>query len=435
MTPFMIGVLGFVAMLIMIMLGIPVFVAMLTVSIAGICYLNGWTFLMTQFRTAPLNTAASYNYAVLPLFILLGTLAGESGVAASALEAMQKWFGKSRGSILMSIVCANAVFGACSGMSVAGSIVFGKMTLPELKAQHYNESFALGTIVAAGTLGVLIPPSTVCVTFCILTDISIGTALLGGIGPAIIMILCFWLLFKIVAKVSPATIPEPPSDYEAVPIAEKLKSLTLLIPIFLLFLLIVGGAFLGWFPATVGAAIGATAVTVYAIAKRVPLKRIAKTFWEVCVMNAGIFPIIVAGTVMSRFVAITRIAETLLEIISRSGFPVFLVFVFVVIFYLICGCIMDIISMVIITAPIVFPLLTGLGMNPFVVCTVTVFLIEIGGMTPPVGLNVFALSKALDVNPMTVFKGLPLFYFLEVAMIFLIFFVPQIVTFIPTVLS
>ena len=435
MSASMIGLVGFIVMFVMIMIGVPVFVSMLTVALVGIWVTAGPNMMWMQFTQSPINTAASFNYAVLPLFMLLGTLAGESGIAGGALRCMRKWLGRSRGGILMAIVGANAVFGACSGISVAGSIVFGKMALPDLKEQGYDESLSLGVIVSAGTLGVLIPPSTAVMMYCIMTGISIGTALMCGIGPAIVMIFLFWLTLKVIAKLQPLKIPMPSEEDRNVTWKEKLQTLKLLIPIFLLFALIIGGAFFGWFAATVGGAIGAMAVTVYSLFKRIPLKKIAKTFWEASTMNAGIFPIIVAGTILGRFVALTRLPETLLHAVTSANLNPILVYLLVMLFYVFCGCIMDLISIIIITVPITFPLLTGIGINPYVVCTAMTFMIEIAGMTPPVGMNVFAISNALQIDSGRIFRGIPLFFVIEALLVILIAVFPQICLFIPNALG
>lgn len=435
MSPEIVGVLGFVIMFVMIMIGVPIFLGMLAVAFVGIWVIAGPNMVWVQFTQAPISTAASFNYAVLPLFMLLGTLAGESGIASGALAAMRKWLGKSRGGILMAIVGANAVFGACSGVSVAGSIVFGKMALPDLEKQGYDRSLSLGVIVSAGTLGVLIPPSTAVMMFCILTELSIGTALVGGIGPAFIMIALYYVTIKAIAKFRPGMIPPPAPEDAQVSLKEKMGTLKLLIPIVLLFAIIIGGAFFGWFAATVGGAIGALAVTVYALVKKVPIKLIARQFWEAATMNAGIFPILVAGTILGRFVAMTNLPATLLDAVVSANLPPVVVYLLVMLFYIFCGCIMDLISIIIITVPITFPLLTGIGINPYVVCTAMTFMIEIAGMTPPVGMNVFALSNALRVDAGEIFKGIPIFFGIEVIMVILIVLIPSIVTFLPNLLG
>ena len=430
-----VGILGFVAMFIMIMIGVPVFVSMLSVAFVGIWYVAGPNMVWSQFTQGPMNTAASFNYAVLPLFMLLGTLAGESGIAGGALRCMRKWMGKSRGGILMAIVGANAVFGACSGVSVAGSIVFGKMAMPDLQEQGYDESLSLGVIVSAGTLGVLIPPSTAVMMYCIMTGLSIGTALMCGIGPAIVMIFLYWVIIKVIALVRPHKIPMPAEEDMHVSWKEKFGTLKLLIPIVLLFALIIGGAFFGWFAATVGGAIGAMAVTTYSLLKRIPLKKIAKTFWEASTMNAGIFPILVAGTILGRFITLTRLPETLLNAVTAANLSPTVVYLLVMLFYIFCGCIMDLISIIIITVPITFPLLTGIGINPYVVCTAMTFMVEIAGMTPPVGMNVFAVSNALRVDSGKIFKGIPIFFTVETFLVILIVLVPDICLIIPNLLS
>lgn len=429
-----IGIIIFVIMIALVLLGIPIFIAMLGCSFLGFYLIGGMPMVTAQFTQAPFTLGANYTYAVLPLFMLVGTLAGETGIAQGAFDAMNKWLGRIKGGLLYVIVGANAVFGACSGISVAGNVVFGKIAMPELEKKNYNRTLSLGTIVGAGSLSSLIPPSVPIIIFCLLTNLSIGTTLMYGLSLGIIMIILLCIMIKIYTLIFPKSVPGKDSQ-EKVSMKEKLKSLRYLIPFVLVFALIVGGSLSGLFPSTVAGAVAAIALIIYALIKRVPVKRLAHCIWDAAVMNAGIFPIIIAGSIFSRFITLTRLADGVANAIANAHLPAFGVFCLVVLFYIICGCVMDIASTIIITVPIVFPLLTGLGYNPFIVCVLLVMLCDCAGMTPPVGMNVFAVSNALRIKTSEIFKGVWPFFFVDLIAIFVMALFPQLVEFLPKLMG
>lgn len=429
-----IGIGVFALLMVLVFIGVPIWVSMMGCSFLGFLLLGGTKILTLQFTQAPFTLGANYTYAVLPLFMLVGTLAGETGIAQGAFDSMNKWFGRSRGGLLYAIVGANAVFGACSGISVAGNVVFGKIAMPELEKNHYDRKLSLGAIVGAGSLSSLIPPSVPIILFCLMTDLSIGTTLMYGLSLGIIMIILLCLCIRVYILIFPKKVPGK-EVLEKVPMKEKVKSLRYLIPFILVFALIVGGTLTGLFPSTVAGAVASVALIIYALIKGIKPKRILHCFWEASVMNAGIFPIIIAGSIFSRFISMTRLADGLATAIANAKLAPILVFTLVVIFYVICGCVMDIASIIIITVPIVFPLLTGLGYNPFVLCVVLVMLCDAAGMTPPIGMNVFAVSNALRIGTGEIFKGVLPFFILDLAAIFIMGAVPQIVEFLPKLMG
>ena len=429
-----IGIGMFALLMFLVFLGIPIWVSMLSCSFLGFLLIGGMKMVSTQLTLAPFSLGANYTYAVLPLFMLVGSLAGETGIAKGAFESMQKWLGRTKGGLLYALVGANAVFGACSGISVAGNVVFGKIAMPELEKYHYDRKLSLGAIVGAGSLSSLIPPSVPIILFCLMTDLSIGTTLMYGLSLGIVMIVLLCLCIKVYVTIFPKKVPGK-EETEKVPMKEKLKSLRYLIPFILVFALIVGGTLTGLFPSTVAGAVASVALIIYALIKRVPGKRILFCVWDASVMNAGIFPIIIAGSIFSRFISLTRLADGLANAIAEANMSPFIVFTLCVIFYVICGCVMDIASIIIITVPIVFPLLTGLGYNPFVLCVVLVMLCDAAGMTPPIGMNVFAVSNALRIKTSEIFKGVLPFFLVDMAAIFLMALVPEIVEFIPHLLG
>lgn len=433
-TTTMIGIGIFLLLMLLVFLGIPIWVSMITSSFLGFLILGGINMVTIQFKQAPFSLGANYTYAVLPLFMLVGTLAGETGIARGAFDSMQKWLGGIRGGLLYALVGANAVFGACSGISTAGNVVFGKIAMPELQKHNYDRTLALGSIVGAGALSSLIPPSVPIILFCLMTDLSIGTTLMYGLSLGIIMIILLCLCIKIIITIKPSLVPGK-ETCEGVSLKEKLISLKYLIPFVLVFGLIVGGTLAGLFPSTVAGAVAAVALVIYALVKGVKPKRIMHCIWDAAVMNAGIFPIIIAGTIFSRFISMTRMADGLANLIADLSLPSILIFTLVIIFYIICGCVMDIASIIIITVPIVFPLLTGLGYNPFALCVVLVMLCDSAGMTPPIGMNVFAVANALRTGTTQIFKGVIPFFIVDIVAIYIIALFPQLVEFIPHLLG
>ncbi|MDC7126208.1 MAG: TRAP transporter large permease subunit [Spirochaetales bacterium] len=443
MTPdTIIGIIFFVGMMVMIFCGIPVFISMLVASFGGFIALSfgGLNMTLTQFTDAIFYLGANYNYAVLPLFMLVGALAGATGIAEGAFKAMHKWFGRVKGGLLYTVIASNAVFGACSGSSVAGNIVFGKLAIPELKKAKYDESYSMGCITAAGALSTLIPPSMGILMFCMVAPspivfhgqnvtLSVGTALVSGIIPGIATAIALGITVRILGVTKKGSIPEPSG--EKIPFVEKLSSLKLIVPILLLFGLIIGGTVLGWFTATVGGAIGAVAICIYALIKKIPLKHILHCIWDAAMMEGGIFPIIVGGQLFSRFVALSGLADFLSNAIISLNAPVFLVFLLVMLLYIVCGCVMDIVSVIIITVPVVFPILCSLGYSPYAVIVALCFMTEIAGLTPPIGMNVFATANALRVNPTEIFKGVVPYFICELLMVVLIALFPSMVTFLP----
>jgi tripartite ATP-independent transporter DctM subunit len=446
MSPAVIGIVFFLVMMVMVFVGIPVFISMLTASLVGFLVLNGGNpaMMLSQFTAGIYNLGANYNYAVLPLFSLVGALVGETGVAEGAFNCLEAWLKRLKGGLLYTVVAANAVFGACSGSSIAGNIVFGKLSLPQLRKRGYDEKLSLGCIAASGALSTLIPPSMGILMFCIIAPspievngqsvaISVGTALSGGIVPGILTAIALCLTIRIVGIFRKGALP--PKSHEAVDWKERLAGLRFLIPILLLFGLIIGGTMLGWFTATVAGAVGAVAVLIYAVIKRTPFSKIWNCIVDSAVMEAGIFPIIIGGQIFSRFVSQSGLASYLSNGIASLNAPPFVVFILVMALYMVCGCVMDMMSIIIITVPVVFPILCGLGYSPYAIIISLCFMMEIAGLTPPIGMNVFATSNALRVSPSKVFSGVLPFFICEICMVLVIAFVPSIVTWLPNLIG
>lgn len=435
MSPVMIGFLVFMGMIILVMLGINIFVAMLAGAMVGFFIIGGSNMVVMQFTEAIINLSNSYTYAVVPLFMVVGTLAGETGLASGAYSSMKKWLGRFRGGLLYATIGANTLFGACSGVSSAGNVVFSKIAMPELEKANYNRNISMGCICASGCLSSLIPPSVPIITFCLLTNLSIGTALVYGTAGGIFFTLLMFLAVKVISVTMKGVIPLVTEGDRNVTWKDRLSSLKLLLPIVFLFALIVGGSFFGWFPATVGGAVAMVVIIIYALAQGMPPKKIFDHIWEGVVMFGSLMLIIICGSLFSRFIALTGLAAALANGIASMHIPTFCVFLLILVFYLFCGCVMELMSILIITVPIVFPLLVGLGFDPYILVVMLVFIMDMAQMTPPIGLGVFTVAGVLRINPTEIFKGIWPWFITELVAVIILAVFPQVISWLPHVLG
>lgn len=431
MSSMALGVLIFVGMIAAVIIGVPIYVSVISFSCLGLYIIGGPTIIAQQLSAGLLNVSASYTFSVIPMFCIVGVLAGETGLADDTFSAVRKWLSKLRGGLLYTVVGANAIFGACSGVSAAGTMVFAKMAIPEMVRSKYDESLSYGCIASAGSLSALIPPSVSIMTVCLLTENSIGTGLMCGLSCGLLMVLAMFIMIKLYTVLQPEKVPAVTEADRSISLREKLSSLKLLVPVVILFGLIVGGSFFGWFPPTVGGGIACIAITVYALIKRVPLKRIFFGYWDGVIVFSSIFLIIIGSQLFSRLVAMTGLAKGVVAFISASGLPAFVVFLMVVVLYVFCGCVMDTMSIIMITVSVVYPLLTSLGYNGYIVCIVLILLAELGSITPPFGVSVFSVASVMRENPMKIFKGTWPFIVVFLFVILLLMFFPDLVLWMP----
>lgn len=442
----LIGIICFVGMLVLIFHGFPIAISMFLASGIGFLWLRDWNFaiLATQFSSTIFNNSANYEFAVLPLFILLGTLAGITGIAEGAFDSIRAWLGRMRGGTLFTVIVANAIYGACSASSSAGNIIFSRLAMPSLQKEGYDEQLSLGVLCSSGSLASLIPPSQAILTICMVApammvagqnfQMSLGTGLMCGIIPAIVLILMLYVMILIYGKVKPGTLP--PRAKEKTPVKEKLKSLKLLIPVLLVFVIMIGGPSLGWFSTTVGGAIGAAVVVVYAVVKRVSFKQLCHSFWESCLMQASVFIIIVAGNCFSKFIASSGLTTMLGTAVSNFAAPPIIMFAIVMIFYLIGGAIMNVVPLIICTCSIVFAVLVeGCGYHPYVIMIALVLMVEVAQLTPPIGLGTYITANALRIDPMKIFKAAVPFFIVLFLCAFVLAIFPDLVLWLPRTLN
>jgi tripartite ATP-independent transporter DctM subunit len=358
----------------------------------------------------------------------MSTLAVNCGIAQNAYDAARKWLGRFRGGLLMVTVGAAGVFGAACGSSIATSAVFAKMALPELKKYKYDRSLSMGCIAAGGTLDALIPPNVGTVIVCIIVEASIGKALVGGVIPGIIYALFLITTIQVIGYFRPTAVPR--LDIK-VSWGERFSSLALILPVLFIVLLIIGGMYLGVFPPTIAGAIGSVGVLMIAIIRRVGIKAIGDAFYEAILLNAQLFPLIISGFLFARFMAISGLPKMLLQVVIDAHLPPLMVMLCVIIFYLFIGCVLEFMSMAVITLPIVYPLLLGVGFDPIASVITIVFLSEVALLTPPIGMSAFMVAGVAGVSPEVVFRGILPYFITCIVMLWLMVFFPEIVTWLP----
>jgi tripartite ATP-independent transporter DctM subunit len=423
-----VGLWTFIGMFVLLMLGVPIFICMLAAAFVGSMLIGGPIYTLQQFASAPYHITSSYIFAVVPLFILMSTLAANCGVAQSSYDTARKWLGGLRGGLLIVTVGAAGMFGAACGSSIATSAVFAKMALPELKKYNYDRSLSMGCITAGGSLDALIPPNVGTIIVCILVDASIGKALVGGIIPGIIYALLLIATVQILGFFKPTAIPR--IDIK-ISWREKLSSLVLIFPVIFIVLLIIGGMYFGVFPPTVGGAMGSVGVLVVALFRRTGVKVIAHSFYEAVLINTQLFPLIISGFLFARFMALSGLPKYLLQLVVDAHLSPLIVMLIVIIFYLFIGCVLEFMSMAVITLPIVYPLLLGVGFDPIATIIIIVFLSEVALLTPPIGMSAFVVAGVAGVSPEVVFRGITPFFIVCLILLSLMVFFPEIVTWLP----
>jgi len=427
----LVGIISFLALMILTMLGVPVFVAMGVCTAAGFWVIGGQQFMFTKLTNGFFSLSEDYMFAVIPLFVVMGQLASDTGLANSCFDACLKWIGKIRGGLLMATIGANAIFGAVSAVPMAATMLSVKVALPELIKHKYDKPFSLAAIASASVLSSLIPPSTGTLIYCLITGVSVGRALVAGIIPGIVLTILFMITVWIYGKFYPVKIPEYRIESTW---KERWISLGTLWPVVMLFGLIIGGVYLGIFTPTVGGAIGAMAALLYALAKRVKNKVIINSFWDMVIINCQMFPMLITGMLFGRMAALTNLTDYLVAVVTGLHMPAFVVMAVFILLMLLISFPLDLGPVMVITLPIFFPLLTGIGISPYVLNVVWLLLGVLGALTPPIGMQVYMVATLAKVNVMEVFKGVVPWFIIIFVFLWIVILWQPMTDFLPNLL-
>jgi len=433
MSPVTIGIAGIALLLILFLLRMPVAFAMAFVGLVGFAYLADPGPALSLLAQDIFGQFSSYPLSVIPMFILMGTFAFASGISEKLYDTSYVWVGQLRGGLTMATVLACAGFAAICGSTAATAATMGKIALPEMKKHNYDDTLATGTVAASGTLGILIPPSTILIVYGILTEESIGKLFIAGVLPGILLSLAFVATVAFLCMRNPNI--GPPGIRTS--LKEKLRAITGIIPAMILFLLAIGGLFLGWFSPTQAGAIGAGGALIIGLIRRKLSWRIFFEAGKEALRTACMVIVIITGAVIfGHFMAVSTIPFMLADWLGGLAIPPIAVMSVIIFIYFIGGFFMDSMALVVVTIPIFFPIVMELGFDPIWFGVIIVLVAEMGVITPPVGVNVFVIKGiAPDIPLETIFKGiLPFLAALIIVTVILIIF-PGIATFLPSLFS
>ena len=432
MDPLLAGVLGIVMLFILMAAGMPIAFSMGLVGFAGYCYVVGVDAGFSQLESVPYGVGSDYILSVLPLFLLMGQFAFYSGLSQDLYDTSYKWLGHYPGGLAMATVGGCAAFAAVCGSSVATSATMGTVALPAMRKYKYDDRLALGSIAAGGTVGILIPPSIVFILYGVLTEQSIGKLFLAGFLPGVLAIVLYLLAIIIQVRLNPKLGPAGPR----VAFREKLISLGQTWGTLLLFSVVMGGIYFGFFTPTEAGAVGAFGAFVMAILKkRLTWQTLNNCLLETGRMTAMLIIIFVGAMMFNYFLAVTNLPMEMAQLIVDQDLDRYMVLTAILVVYLLLGCIMDPGSMIILTIPIVYPLIQSLGFNPIWFGVIIVMVAEIGTITPPVGLNVFVVKAVAPEVPITtIFRGIFPFWSVDMVRLIILVCIPQISLFLPNLL-
>ncbi|WP_323010548.1 TRAP transporter large permease [Paracoccus sp. (in: a-proteobacteria)] len=434
MDPFMIGTLSICLMVALMLFGMPVAISMLTASIVGLVSTVGWNFTLTTLKTLPYAVGSNYVYAAIPMFVVMGVIAGSTGIVRDIYRAADLWLARVRGGLYMATSIASAGFGAINGSTIVGASLFTRIALPEMLKLGYDRGASAGIIAAAGTLAAMIPPSITMVLYGVLSNVSIGRILMAGILPGLLTVGAYIIATSLFVRIWPHWAPQV---QEKPALSIRLKSLTAVIPISIIAFVIVGGIYSGNISASAAGAVGAVAVLILGtLMRRLKVKDVTSGLSESAQTTAMMFLIIMGGLAFSRMLLMTGFIDTLLSTIQESGVPAWALLLGLVLMYLVLGMLMDPISMMVVTIPIVHPLVVGLGYDPVWFAIVMVKLVELSCITPPVGLNLFVVVSAARglVSSKDVFKGVLPFVMVELVVLTILIAFPSIILFMPNLM-
>ena len=428
MSPIEIGVVGVIALFVFMLLGMPIGLTMGLIGFLGLVLINGVDAALVRLGLTAFSSTNSYLISLLPLFTLMGEFAFASGITRDAYDAGYKWIGHRPGGLAIATIAGCAAFAAVCGSSVATSATIGAAALPEMRRYKYNPSLATAS-VAAGDSGHPDPPSMGFVLYGLITEQSIGKLLISGILPGILLALLFVIAISIWTKLDPAAGPRGPKSSWR----EKVMALKDVWAVLLLFIIVIGGIYSGVFNATEAAGVGTFCAFLIALVRRKLTKEnIVTSFRSTLVTTGMIFLLIICAQIFSYFVAVSRLSSALAGFIGGLALPPLGILIAILILYVILGCIMEVFSAMLITMPILFPLVVSLGYDPIWFGVITVIMLEMGLITPPVGMNVFVIAGIARNVPMyTIFKGVwPFVLAMAICIVLLIVF-PQIALFLP----
>ena len=432
MDPFIIGILGLFMLIVFLAIGLPIGISMGLVGFLGLFIMRGDAAFATLY-TIPYSSMASWSLSVVPMFLLMGYIAFYAGFTKDAYEAAYRWVGRLPGGVAIATLFGAAAFGACCGSSVAATAALGKIALPEMRKFNYSTRLASGVVAMGGTLAALIPPSILLVLYGIVTEQSVGKLLIAGIFPGLLSMTLFSLLVLARAVINPKLAPRGESST----IKERLLSLKNAIGILLIFLFVIGGIYTGIFTPTEAGALGAFITLLLSLVMgRMRWGNFKEAVMESLRVTSSVFLIVLGAYIFIQFLAVSRMPIELSEWVASLPINRYLILIGIIIVYLFLGCFLDAIGLLLLTVPFIFPAIKALGFDPIWFGVLVVKLIEIGLLTPPVGIQTYVLKGvAPDIRLEDIFLGFLPFFMVDLFLVIgLLIIFPEIATFLPSMM-
>ena len=424
-----VAILGFVSLFALMLLRVPVGMAMGLVGVSGYAYLTGGGPALKLIGQTSMRTVTDYQFGVIPMFLLMGAFVSNSGVSRELFRAANTVVGHWRGGLGIATVFACGGFAAISGSSVATAATFSTVAYPEMRRYGYPKSFATGVIAAGGTLGAMLPPSTVLAVYGLITQQDIGKLFRAGIGPGLLAMLMYMATIAVICRVKPDFLPTVPKATWA----ERVAGLRDVWAPILLFVLVIGGLYGGVFTPTEAGGVGASGAFLLGILRRrLDRAGIRASLLQATRTAAAVFTVLIGALLFGYFLTITQVPQKVTEFLTGLGIGAYGVLAIIMVMYLVLGCLMDAMAMIILTVPIIFPLVTALGFDPIWFGVIIVMTVELGLIHPPVGMNVFVIKSVVqDVSFAAIFKGVLPFIATDILRLVILIAFPIIALWLP----
>jgi tripartite ATP-independent transporter DctM subunit len=425
-----VAVLGFVVLFALMLLRVPVGMAMGLVGVTGYAYLSGGAPALKLVGQTSMRTVTSYQFGVIPMFLLMGAFVSHSGISRELFRAANTFIGHRRGGLGLATIVSCGGFAAISGSSVATAATFSAVAYPEMRRYGYPQSFATGVIAAGGTLGAMLPPSTVLAVYALITQQDVGKLFQAGILPGLLAMTMYMLTIAVIVRVRPNFLPTvPKASWE-----ERLAGLKDVWAPLLLFVLVIGGLYGGVFTPTEAGGMGASGAFLIGVLRgKLGKAEIRASLLQATRTAAAVFTVLIGALLFGYFLTITQVPQTVTEFLTGLGIGTYGVLALIMLMYLVLGCLMDAMAMIILTVPIIFPLITQLGFDPVWFGVIIVMTVELGLIHPPVGMNVFVIKSVVqDVTFSSIFKGVLPFIATDILRLIILIVFPVIALWLPS---
>ncbi|PIC74015.1 TRAP transporter large permease [Sporosarcina sp. P17b] len=426
-------IIPIILLLIFLAMGMPIAFGLGISGSIGIFLFSGWDSFLGIIQTTPYDSVKSFLMSAIPMFILMAAFMTVSGIMKDLFEAAYKWLGKLPGGLGLATVFAGALMGAVSGSSQASAAAMSKAAAPEMRKYNYSTSFTMGVISMSGTLAVMIPPSIILILYGILTETGVGSLLIAGIVPGILTALGYIIVIIVWVKLRPEIAPK---IEEQLTLKEKVRSLKMVWPMLLIIIAVIGGIYSGFVTATEAGALGAfITLIVVILMRRMNFKKFIHALNDTIKSTTMIMTIIIGAHLFSYFLTLTQVTQKLVLYVEGLDISRYWIIAFIMVLYLILGFFMDQIAILILTLPLTFPIIVSLGFNPIWFGIVVAKTVEIGLVTPPVGMNVFVATGAAGVKPSEGFRGVTWFVIMDLLILLLLICVPFITLVLPDLMA